>query len=369
MSNLVEAKLAKCKTRVVLRAPFFASILLGMELKIDDTLNPPTAATNGKTVFVHPDAVERWTPEELCGVLVHETCHVALLHPWRRGMRERKKANYAMDYAINPIILEAGFSLPPEGLDGTPYKGMSFEAIYAQLPDPPPDDGSGQGGQSDQFDDCMDAPGNEQERQESENEAKLRITQAANQAKSQGALPASLAGLVDQALAPKVDWRQELRRYMTQVLKNDQSWNRGQRRFLAQGMYLPALHNPGMGRVVVGIDTSGSIVARVGEFLDEVQSICDECKPECVTVIQCDARVTAIDDYADGEVLKADVHGGGGTDMREIYKAVETLDTAPAVMVLLTDGQTPWPDAPPDYPHITVTTDDECPYGDNIKLD
>lgn len=366
MSPVTE-KLAKARTRVVMRSPFFASVLLGMDLKIDASLKPPTAATNGTSVFIHPDAITRWSVEEVCGVLVHEVMHVAMLHPWRKGSRNHKKANHAMDYAINPIIAEAGFALPPEGLDGTPYKGKSFEEIYNILPDPPPDDGSGQG-DGDQFDNCMDAPGNEQERQQSEAEAKVRITQAANQAKAQGNLPASLAGLVEQALAPKVDWREELRRYMTQVLKNDQSWNRGQRRFLAQGMYLPALHNPGMGRVVVGIDTSGSIVARVGEFLDEVQSICDECKPECVTVIQCDARVTAVDHYADGEKLKADVHGGGGTDLREIYKAVDAMDDVPAVMVVLSDGQTPWMDAAPNYPHITVTTADECPYGDNIKL-
>jgi predicted metal-dependent peptidase len=367
--SIVTEKLAKCRTRVVMRSPFFASVLLGMDLKIDASLKPPTAATNGTSVFIHPDAVTRWSVEEVCGVLVHEVMHVAMLHPWRKGSRNHKKANHAMDYAINPIIAEAGFALPPEGLDGTPYKGKSFEEIYNILPDPPPDDGSGQGagqGQGDQFDNCMDAPGNEQERQQSEAEAKVRITQAANQAKAQGSLPAGLADLVEQALKPQVDWREELRRYMTQVLKNDQSWNRGQRRFLAQGMYLPALHSPGMGRVVVGIDTSGSIVARVGEFLDEVQSICDECKPECVTVIQCDARVTAVDHYGDGETLKADVHGGGGTDLRRIYEAID--DDMPAVMVLLTDGQTPWPDMPPMFPHITVTTADECPFGDNIKL-
>jgi predicted metal-dependent peptidase len=368
MSPVTE-KLAKARTRVVMRSPFFASVLLGMDLKIDASLKPPTAATNGTSVFIHPDAITRWSVEEVCGVLVHEVMHVAMLHPWRKGSRNHKKANHAMDYAINPIIAEAGFALPPEGLDGTPYKGKSFEEIYNILPDPPPDDGSGQG-QGDQFDNCMDAPGNEQEKQQSEAEAKVRITQAANQAKAQGSLPAGLADLVEQALKPQVDWREELRRYMTQGLKNDQSWNRGQRRFLAQGMYLPALHSPGMGRVVVGIDTSGSIVARVGEFLDEVQSICDECKPECVTVIQCDARVTAVDHYGDGETLKADVHGGGGTDLRPATKLAGECDTLPVVMIWLSDGETPYDPEPPEFPVIwCLTTDVIPPWGDVIRMD
>lgn len=364
----VEEKLAKAKSRVVLRAPFFATILLGMDLQIVPDLNPPTMATNGKSIFVHPGFVEACSVEEVCGVLCHETMHVAMLHPWRRGTRQPKKANVAMDYSINQIIEEAGFSLPKGCLNDPQYHGMSFEAIYAKLPDPPPDDGSGQGsgGQGpEQFDDCMDAPGGEAQRQQDEAEAKIRVKQAANAAKAQGKLPSSLEKLVGDVLQPKIDWREELRRYMTTVLKTDQAWNRGQRKFLSQGLYLPALHSPGMGVVVVGIDTSGSVYEQAPEFLSEVQAICEDCSPEKIVVIQCDAKVTAVDEYAAGDPITAKIKGGGGTDLRRIYDKV--LE-APSVMVLLTDGQTPWPDAGVDYPHITCTTADECPFGDNIKL-
>jgi predicted metal-dependent peptidase len=117
---------------------------------------------------------------------------------------------------------------------------------------------------------------------------------------------------------------------------------------------------------VVGIDTSGSIVDEAPEFLAEVQSICEECKPESITVIQCDARVSDVREYEPGDTLSAEIRGGGGTDMREIYKH-PALAEAPAIMVLLTDGFTPWGDDP-GFPHITVTTAEPCPYGDNIKM-
>jgi predicted metal-dependent peptidase len=362
----VNEKISKAKARLVTKHPFFASILLSTNIVEDASLNPPTMATNGSTIWFHPQAVQEWSLDEVMGVLCHEALHIAMLHPFRRGHRAPTKANKAMDYSINCIIEEAGLTLPKNRLRAPSFDGKSFEEIYTMLPD---EDGSGQGqggdGAGDQFDNVIDAPGTEAERQQAEAEAHVKIKQAANQAKAQGKLPASLAKLIDEVLEPKVDWRAELRRYMTMILKTDQSWQRGQRRFLAQGLYLPAFHTPGMGHVVVGIDTSGSIVDRAGEFLDEVRAICEECKPNRLTVIQCDAKVSDVRDYEIGEPISCEIKGGGGTDLRHIYSAIED---DPAVMVLLSDGQTPWLAVPPEFPHITVTTSDLCPYGDNIMM-
>ncbi len=360
--------LSKAKTRLVLRHPFYASILLGMPTHIVPDLNPPTMATDGQSIFIHPSCFEKWTADEVMGVLAHEVLHTAMLHPWRKGHREHRKWNCATDYAINHILEQSGLTLPKEGLRDSNLGPKSAEEIYTLLPDPPKDDkgkgesGDGQG--DDMFDNVMDAPGTEAERQQSEAETKVRIKQAANLAKAQGKLPGALADLVDKVLELVIDWKAELRRYMTAILKTDQSWQRGQRRFLSQGLYLPAFHTPGMGRVVVGIDTSGSIVDAAPEFLSEVRAICEECKPSSITVIQCDAKVQAIDEYEVGDEIRCEIKGGGGTDMRMLYPAV---GEEPAIMILLTDGQTPWGDAP-DFPHITVTTADPCPYGENILL-
>jgi len=356
-------KITKAKARMVLRHPFFASLLLGCSITEDATLKPPTMATNGKDIWVHPSCAEKWSVEECMFVLAHETMHIAMMHPWRRTTRDPRKWNRATDYAINGILVDSGMDMPKEGLHDKQYDGMTAEAIYARLPDEPEGPEGGEGG--DQFDDCRDAPGTEAERQQGEAEAKIRVKQAANAAKAQGSLPSALGKLVDEVLAPKIDWKDELRRFMTAVLKNDQSWARGQRRFMAQGLYLPSLHSPGMGRVVVGIDTSGSIYDRAPEFLNEVQAICEECKPESITVIQCDAKVQRVDEYAPGDPMVCDVAGGGGTDMREVYAAITE---PPAVFILLTDGETPWPDVAPDYPCLTVTTSEPCPFGDTVVL-
>lgn len=364
MSKEIPPKLIKAQSRLVIRPAcvFFASLLLGMKLQESTTLNPPTMAVNDTTIFFHPQFVEKCSVEELVGVLAHESMHVAMLHSFRRGERNSKKANRAMDYEINGILEDAGLELPPGRLREKQYDGKCFEEIYRMLPDEPGDDkGNGSG-----MDTCLDAEGDAASQQQSEAEAKVRIQQAANIAKAQGNLPSGLAKLVGEVLKPKVDWRDELRRYMSVITKTDQSWSRRQKRF--QDVYLPALYAPALGRVGVGVDTSGSVYDRAAEFLDEVRSICEECKPSEIIVVQCDAEITAVNTYESGEPMTAKISGGGGTDLREIFKHFDK-DEAPEVVVVLTDLATPFPDVPPGYPVIWVSTDRTVPpFGEVIYI-
>jgi predicted metal-dependent peptidase len=46
--------------------------------------------------------------------------------------------------------------------------------------------------------------------------------------------------------------------------------------------------------------------------------------------------------------------GGGGTDMRAGFEAVEHLRPRPTVLVVVTDGQTPWPSRPPRGMSVVV---------------
>jgi len=362
--KLIPPKLEKAKSRLVIRPAcvFFASLLLGMKLEESTTLNPPTMAVNATTIFFDPGFVEKCSVEELVGVLAHETMHAGMLHPWRRGDRNPKKANRAMDYEINGIIEDAGMELPKGRLREVQYDGKCFEEIYRMLPDEP-GDGSGNGSG---MDTCLDDEGDAASQQQAVAEMKVRVQQAANIAKAQGHLPASLAKLVEDNLKPKVDWRDELRRYFSVVLKTDQSWSRRQKRF--QDIYLPALHCPALGRVAVGIDTSGSVYDRAAEFLDEVRSICEECKPSEIVVVQCDAVIQQVDTYEAGDEMTAKISGGGGTDLRHIFTHFDQGE-APTVLVILTDLGTDFPAVAPEYPVIWVSTEKHVPpFGECIYL-
>jgi predicted metal-dependent peptidase len=92
-----------------------------------------TMATDGVSLYFNPEFVERLSSAELIGTLAHEVMHPALQHHTRRGERDPKRWNMACDYAINPMLLDAGLSLPEEVLYEAHFRGMSAEEIYNRL--------------------------------------------------------------------------------------------------------------------------------------------------------------------------------------------------------------------------------------------
>jgi predicted metal-dependent peptidase len=63
-----------------------------------------------------------------------------------------------------------------------------------------------------------------------------------------------------------------------------------------------------------------------------------------VAVLACDAAVTVARRVA--SVEEVELAGGGGTDMRVGIAAALALPVKPEIVVVLTDGETPWPDEP-----------------------
>jgi predicted metal-dependent peptidase len=74
-------------------------------------------------------------------------------------------------------------------------------------------------------------------------------------------------------------------------------------------------------------------------------------------VICCDAQ--AYEAQAVRELGRVELPGGGGTDMRRGIQAAADLRPAPNLIVVLTDGLTPWPSAPPERTQVVVGLMDE----------
>ena len=56
--------------------------------------------------------------------------------------RDRKRWNMACDYAINPLLLDAGLTLPKDVLIDHRFRGMSAERIYNLIEEQQDQDGS-----------------------------------------------------------------------------------------------------------------------------------------------------------------------------------------------------------------------------------
>jgi predicted metal-dependent peptidase len=126
-----EEKLCRARTQLLLNQPFFGTLCL--RLKLIATPSFPTMATDGRRLAYNPAFVAQLTPAELEGVIAHEVMHVALAHHCRRGDRDPQLWNEAADYAVNPILLDNGITLPRDMLMDPAFRDLSAEEIYARL--------------------------------------------------------------------------------------------------------------------------------------------------------------------------------------------------------------------------------------------
>lgn len=166
-------------------------------------------------------------------------------------------------------------------------------------------------------------------------------------------------------LAPTVNWRARLgaliRRGLSTVAGNtDFSHRRPSRR---AGAYTdivpPALVSPVPDTVLV-IDTSGSVTnAVLDRLLAEVTAIITGVAGpnRRLRALCCDMHPHPVQTVRRAEDIR--LVGGGGTDMRAGIEAAAGLRPRPDLVVVLTDGQTPWPERRP-RPHVVV-----CLIGDD----
>ena len=193
-----------------------------------------------------------------------------------------------------------------------------------------------------------------------------------------GAVPHGLREWSDTLLEPIVDWRRELRAAVSRALsqaagRRDYSWSRPPRRRVP-GYSTPGMAAPAPPSVAVVVDTSGSMSPDdlsqcIADIASLTRSVSGAAGGVPVRVIPCDAvagPVSRVRTKAD--VPRIELTGGGGTDMRVGIEAVAALRPTPEVIVVLTDGCTPWPEAPPAAAprarYIAVIVEEEFePYG------
>lgn len=378
-------RLSAARTALVLDHPFFGA--LALRLKITEA--PPsitkTMATDGRSLFYSPAFVDQCSDDELLGLFAHEVSHPAMQHHTRMGPRDLKRWNRAADYAVNPLLVDAGFTLPEGGLLDDQFRGLSAEQIYERLPHDEGDDGDGnEQGQGSGSDDPSDGSGDQPgpvadvpgavlpapDMVQDAADWQVAVTQAANAAKMMGRLPGGMQRAVAEMTRAKADWRAILRRFVQQTAACDYSWKAPNRRYMQHGIYLPELRSESMPPFVIGNDTSGSISDAIqGAFTGEMNAIAEECQPESITVIHADADVAGVETFEKGDPIVLHPAGGGGTDFRPLFEHVEREGLQPACIIYLTDGYGTFPESS-EIPTLWVmTTDVVAPFGETVRIE
>lgn len=359
-----QMKISRGKTRLLLQQPFWGTLAMATEFIEDNGPAKKTMCTNGKWVKWNRAFVDKYSEEEILGVIVHELMHKVLKHMLRRGNREPKKWNVACDYTINQTILQEGFKLPPDGLFDKQYRDMMAEKVYDMLPDQPemPEWGI-------LVEDMTD-----DEKAEAEMEIDQQVMAAANAAKAVGKLPAFVKGIIAAMEEAQVDYRDKMRRFFAGDQPDDWTFRKPERKaYHHMGIIAPSVDHKGAGHWVIGVDTSGSVSDReLQHFLAEVNAISTEVQPQSITIIYCSTHINHIDTFEQGdEVTQFKYEDRGGTAVRPVFKHVEDNDLPCDQMVYLTDLEIfDWPERC-NWPLLWVSSGragDKAPIGETVRI-
>jgi len=348
--------------------PYLAAALFALH-PVESSRVPTMAVDRHWRCYVSPRFVDRTPLEELAGVWVHEVSHLLRDHHGRgdrfaqehglSGPGERLRMNIAADCEINDDVYGEGLPRPqdvvmPEHLrlEG----GQLMEDYLRQFRLGPYtqglvwlDCGSGADGLEREWD---LGPDGAQGLSPQECDA-VRFRVARGLVGYPGNVPQGWQRWAQEAFHPPQAWRELLGAAVRAAATGpgageDYTYGRPSRRSASlPGIVLPSLRRRPP-RVCVVIDTSGSVSdTELGSAILEVNAIGRTLggRRDLVSVIACDAAAGTAHPLCRAEGIP--LLGGGGTDLREGFAKALRCKPAPDVIVILTDGQTPWPERRP----------------------
>jgi predicted metal-dependent peptidase len=250
---------------------------------------------------------------------------------------------------------------------------MSAEEIYNLLPAPPdgweslPADFGACGGVLDHPETLPNGelPGSV------EANLTVAINQAAEAARQAGKLPGGLESVLGDLNDPKVCWKHVLARFLRTNNSSDFSWQKPNRRFIADGLYLPSMYNPVIEEIAVVSDTSGSRTdEELNQDLAEISSIILDVNPNKVHFVEVDTEVQNYTEYTRESLpIKMSMTGRGGTCFSPGIEYINKHYPNVSALVYLTDLGSDDFGEQPSYPVLWITTDKgEVPYGEIIEI-
>ena len=381
-----DARLRVMAARIVAQArwPYLSTLLFNLKI-VESNQLPTLAVDDGWRMYYSPDFVMEQTAEALATMVLHEALHCVNQHgPRFRALSQSRHLhvtwNFAGDVGINHVLDRAQmpwgdfeplrfthlskFDVNPEM--GTEKIFFTIVEYYEQHPeevDQFSDCGSIIGGEARDYEISRGDSGNPAIKSDQQDVIRDQVAQEILKhayTKGIGSIPGELLRWAQELLEPTIDWRKALagafRTSLATVLgRRDYVYTRPSRRQSAMRIgnheiILPSMRKPAPPAIAIIVDTSGSIGNdEITLFLSEVDGIVKANGiSQGVTVIPCDADIGEIQKLRSrGAITTLKLTGGGGTDMGVGISAAGKLRPTPKIVIVLTDGFTPWPTSLP----------------------
>ena len=361
---MINEKIEQAKTKLMLENPYFGTLVTSLELRANN--NIASIRPLGDLMEYNSEYLEVLSIDEVTTILANSAMHQALFHSQRGKERVSLVWNLASDYAINDLLVENGFTLPPLANYSSRFEKLYAEQIYSVLL-----------GELDLQDDEPTEQEEERPTEEmmeeflSDEEFELLLEQLNIKLEKQGELPKGIDRFVESLQTAQISWRDELYRYVNAHAKSDYRMFPPNKKHLYRGIALPSIYGEEL-KIVVAIDTSASIDDELLKlFLTELYEIMQVFTHYMIELIECDASIQNIQRLTPLEPLEPTLKGGGGTDFRPVFDHLERENEDFKFLIYFTDGKGSFPSYEPLIDTLWVMpfqAEEEIPFGEVLLL-
>lgn len=385
------------RLKAIKRHPYFTSVYFAL-IPIEKAIGT-LAVDKQWRCYYDPEKIKEWGVEKTSTILLHEIGHLLRDHHKRvknKGIKDNefKIANICEDLEINDDIVAEGINLPTNlclpkkfNLEENDIWENYFDVLIKKasqldlefcsgsdcktdpkcptnLPgdneskDPKTgkirihvDCGSCAGGDQRDYEDPEDPLGKDGILDIEQELIRRQIAREIQDAcsKNPGNVPLGWKQWADATLKSQVRWDKELRASIRNAAFfrsgcEDYTYKKPSRRQnLFPDIVKPSMHKP-TPDVAIVIDTSGSMDKNALEVcLSETKAVLKSSNLLAgTTVLTADTQVHFAKKVVN--VKQIELLGGGGTDMVQPLKVIASKKHKPSVVIVMTDGYTPWPD-------------------------
>ena len=378
--SVFEEKFVKSRVKLLKSSPFFGTILLHTEYKIDESIE--TAATDGTTLLLNEEWMCKQTEEHFSGVLLHEVLHMALDHVERTNdLDDMMTANIAADIVVNGIIKDNAISLPEEAIYDDDLKHLSVREIYSILKQKQKEDENylqdkyGDGEVNECLQKSSEQKGTSQREANSEKWKNIiNKAKTISKMKQAGVKGSGLARVFKELLEPTINWKDALYKYITQSRADFEGYDR---RFVHDGLYIDDVGGNKV-HVAAFVDTSGSVDEELLQnFLSELFFAINSTRGTTGYLYYFDTELYPQGNIEDLDGVPKPV-GLGGTSfvpiMKELNKISSENSHTNTVGIIYTDGFAPMTWEEPETPLLWCISpggvkEENIKYGDVVRIE
>lgn len=307
---------------------FYINILMSLETKFSADVE--TLLVNPKELKVNEEYFNSLEPELQKSALVHESLHLALLHPVRildHPESDHPLFKLACEHAVNNILVDEGFSISSSWVCDRQYRGMSTEQIMEKLR-------TNHEPMSDMNEDF------ESSKSKSEEILMTQQVVAATHAAIRGhqEVPSAISKLVEDIGKPNIPWNKVLNTILQKQFEDGTDYHRPNRKVRDSEIVLPVDRiNEKVEHINLYVDMSGSVTEKdKNRFITEAYSIIAKFKVECL-ISQFNTTIFHSSHVKNKkELLDYEFYSGGGTRIFPVLDHIK--ESKPKVSVIFTDG-------------------------------